>query len=81
MKNFDRRLDKLEERYGVSRETWRIMIVVNRGSLALDHDTCIQVLDGAGLLHTAGFGVANLGRFPMDLVARRRSGSYARTVQ
>jgi hypothetical protein len=66
-----RRIDKLEERFGTADGKPRILVVVTRGGagLALDQDTCIEILDGCGFLPARGVGVVDLGKIPNGLNA------------
>ena len=72
MKAFDRRLKKLEYEFGVRKETWRMVLLVCEAArdLALDHDSCVQILDEAGFLPSSGWGMVNLCNVPDGLTAK-----------
>jgi hypothetical protein len=66
-----RRLQKLEEGFGLGPESEQLLMVVtaaDRG-LALDQDRCIQILRESGSLPTGPVGVVNLGDIPQGLNA------------
>jgi hypothetical protein len=66
-----RRLQRLEEGFGLGPETEQLLVVVtaaDRG-LALDQDKCIQILRECGSLPTGPVGVVNLGQIPRGLNA------------
>jgi hypothetical protein len=65
------RLRRLEDRFGPEDGKPRLILVVcpARWGLALDQDTCIQILDECGFLPTGPVGVINLGKIPVGLNA------------
>jgi hypothetical protein len=66
----DRRLDKLEARFGLSHQRPRLLLVVtDYRKLAIDHDACIKILDEAGLLPTSGIAAVYLMDVPRGLNA------------
>jgi hypothetical protein len=76
MRAVDTRLSKLEQRFGIARTTPRYLIILNH---RLDDpelgpgpagDTYIKILDEAGFLPTAGFGMVDLDRIPRGLSAK-----------
>jgi hypothetical protein len=65
MKNFDRRICNLEERFGVSKKDRHLVIVSDFSkSLALDSKRCIQILDESGFLRQSGFAAVHLLDIP-----------------
>jgi hypothetical protein len=65
-----RRIAKLEEQFGTVAGKPRILMILSHSGwgLALDQDTCIQILGEEGFLPTgAGIGTVNLLDVPMDL--------------
>src|SRR5260370_29614278 len=65
-----RRIAKLEEQFGTVAGKPRILMILSHSGwgLALDQDTCIQILGEGGFLPTgAGIGTVNLLDVPMDL--------------
>jgi hypothetical protein len=46
-----------------------LLIVVSRVGLALDADTCLQILTESGFVATFGFRLVNLGKIPPGLNA------------
>jgi hypothetical protein len=71
-KAIDRRLSKLEDRFGIADDRERVVVTLDgAGSKrALSNDICIQILDEAGLLHTGGFGLVDLTKIPNGLSAK-----------
>ena len=71
MKTFERRLNKLENRLGVSDNIRRFLVVVEDAGrkLGLDNDTCIQILDEGGFLPTSGVVLVDLHDIPSGLSA------------
>ena len=63
MKAIAWRLRRLEDQFGpADGKPRKLLVVCNAGwGLALDRDTCIQVLDECGFLPTHGLGLVNLG--------------------
>ena len=72
MRTIDRRLGRLEHRFGIADNTERFVVILDgAGSTrALSDDRCIQILDEAGLLHAGGFGVVDLTQIPNGLNAK-----------
>ena len=71
MRTIARRLQRLEEGFGLGPETEQLLMVVtaaDRG-LALDQDRCIEILRERGFLPTGPVGVVNLGDIPQGLNA------------
>lgn len=69
MKTINRRVRKLESRFGNERPQ-RLWVACTVGEeLALDHDACIGILGECGYLPTGRFGVVNLCRVPGGLSA------------
>jgi hypothetical protein len=67
-----KRIAKLENRFGMAEGTPQILMILSHSGwgLALDQDTCIQILDESGFLPTGpGIGIVNLLKIPMDLTA------------
>jgi hypothetical protein len=71
VRSIDGRISKLENRFGIAKYKPRYLIVLDgaRSPRALSNDTCIEILDEAGFLHTAGFGVLSLIDIPDGLTA------------
>jgi hypothetical protein len=71
VKAIARRLRRLEDQFGPADGKPRhLLVVCNAGwGLALDRDTCIQVLDECGFLPAHGLGLVNLGEIPEGLNA------------
>jgi len=69
VRSIDGRLSKLENRFGIAKYKPRYLIVLDGAGSprALSNDTCIEILDEAGCLHTIGFGVVNLMDIPDGL--------------
>src|SRR5258707_1137124 len=67
----NRRIRKLEDRYGLADGKPQLLLVVTLAGrvLALDQDRCIQILRECGLLPTGPVGVVNLGHIPEGLNA------------
>ena len=70
MKTFDRRLNKLEQHFGVS-ITDRFVLVMSLSSqkLALDQDRCIQILVESGFVRRSGLTLIHLDNIPKGLSA------------
>jgi hypothetical protein len=64
-----RRLQRLEEGFGLGPGTEQLLLVVTAAGrgLALDQDRCIQILRECGSLPTGPVGVVNLGQIPEGL--------------
>ncbi len=72
MRAISKRLCKLENGFGLGRGTERklwVVTIVGR-QLALDQDTCVEILRKCGFLPTHRFGVVNLGNIPDGLNAK-----------
>ena len=71
MRTIARRLQKLEQGFGLGPEAEQLLVVVTAAGkrLALDPDRCIQILRECGLPPTGPVGVVNLGRIPDGLNA------------
>jgi len=72
MRTLDRRIRKLEDRFGTGdsqRISIRWVVYTAGRSLALDHDRCIQILDECGFLPKCRFSVVNLCKIPDGLNA------------
>jgi hypothetical protein len=71
MKTIDRRIRKLEDRFGTAAGKPQLMLVVSRAGwgLALDQDRCIQILRECEFLPTGPVGLVNLGQIPDGLNA------------
>jgi hypothetical protein len=76
VKIIDRRLRKLERQFGFVDEKKRILPVACRAGwgLALDQETCIQILGECGYLPTGPIGVVNLRQIPEGLNAKETEG-------
>jgi hypothetical protein len=76
VKIIERRLRKLEDRFGPADGKPGILLVVcNAGwGLALDQDTCIHILHECGFLPTGTIGVVNLCEIPEGLNAKETEG-------
>jgi hypothetical protein len=72
VKIIDRRLRKLEKQFGFVDEKKRILLVACHAGLglALDQETCIQILGERGFLPTGPIGVVNLSQIPDGLNAK-----------
>ena len=71
MRTIARRLQRLEEGFGLGPESEQLLVVVtaaDRG-LALDQDRCIQILRESAFPPTGPVGVVNLGQIPDGLNA------------
>jgi hypothetical protein len=66
-----KRITKLEDQFGTSDRKRQILLVVYRASLslALDQDTCVQILRQGGFLPKGPIGVVNLRDVPQGLSA------------
>ena len=71
MRTFDRRLNKLEIDFGVRKDTWRMLVLLDQAArpLALSHDACVRILDEAGHLAPSGLMLVNLLNIPDGLSA------------
>jgi hypothetical protein len=71
MKTMDRRLCKLEDQFGTGNRKPRLLLVLCQAGwgLALDMDTCIQVLGECGSLPTGPVGLVNFLDIPEGLSA------------
>jgi hypothetical protein len=69
MRAIDRRLSKLEQRLGIAGAAPRYLIILNDRELVHtdDADIYIKILDEAGFLHTAGFGMVDFSQIPLGL--------------
>ena len=76
MRALDSRLSKLEQRFGIARTTPRYLIIMlhrfDDPALGLGPagEAYIKILDEAGFLPTAGFGIVDLDRIPRGLSAK-----------
>jgi hypothetical protein len=72
MKAIGKRICKLETRFGLEPETDKLLVVLTLAArrLALDADTCVQILRESGGLPTHAFGLVNLGNVPPGLNAK-----------
>ena len=89
MRTIARRLQRLEEGFGLGPESEQLLVVVtaaDRG-LALDQDRCIEILRDSGFLPTGPVGVVNLGDIPEGLNAEelerflRKNGAETRGLR
>jgi hypothetical protein len=89
VRTISRRLQRLEEGFGLGPETEQLLVVVtaaDRG-LALDQDRCIEILRESGFLPTGPVGVVNLGDIPQGLNAEeletflRKNGAETRGLR
>jgi hypothetical protein len=73
MKTVIRRLAKLEDQFGTGRGKPRLLLVLFEAGwgLALDMDTCIQVLDECGFLPSAPVGLVNFMNIPKGMNAEQ----------
>src|SRR5580700_1786400 len=71
MTTITRRLSKLEDQFGTGSRKPRLLLVACKAGwgLALDVDTCIQILDGCGFLPTGPVGLVNFMDIPEGLNA------------
>jgi hypothetical protein len=71
MKTVDRRLCKLEDQFGTGSRKPRLLLVLCRAGwgLALDADTCIQILGECGFLPTGPVSLVNFLDIPEGLHA------------
>jgi hypothetical protein len=69
MRTIDRRLGKLENRFGMAQtKTSYLRIVNDAGSdLGAAQDTYLQILDEAGFFHAGGFNLVDLSQVPHGL--------------
>jgi hypothetical protein len=67
MRTVDRRLSKLEHQFGLSKKERLIITVTGYGTLAIDEDACVKILDEAGFLPTSGIAMVNLLDIPDGL--------------
>ena len=86
MKTIDRRIRKLEDRFGLGNGKPPLLLVLTAAGrgLALDEDTCVRILRECGFLPTGPVGVVNLGVIPKGLNAEelerflRKDGAVTR---
>jgi len=71
VRTISRRLQRLEEGFGLGPENEQLLMVVTAAGkrLALDPDRCIEILRESGFLPTGPVGVVNLGDIPEGLNA------------
>jgi hypothetical protein len=71
MKTVIRRISQLEDQLGsVDGKQCAVLVVCNLGQdLALDRDTCVQILRERGFLSTGPIGVVNICHIPNGLTA------------
>ena len=76
MKTIASRLSKLEQRLGIAGTAPRYLVILNDRELAHtdDADIHIKILDEAGFLHTAGFGMVDFVQIPRGLKAQKQNG-------
>jgi len=69
MKTIESRLSKLEQRLGIAGTAPTYLVILNDRELVHtdDADIYIKILDEAGFLHTAGFGMVDFSRIPLGL--------------
>ena len=90
MKTLGRRLHKLEDHFWpADGKRQRILLILCRAGfeLALDTNTCVQILDECGFLSTDQVGLVNLSDIPNGLSAMelerylRENGATTRGLQ
>ncbi len=76
MKTIDSRIRKLEDRFWSGNGKPPLILVVCKAGwgLALDQDSCIQILDECGSLPTGPVGLVNLSQIPDGLNAEEWRG-------
>jgi hypothetical protein len=67
-KAITRRIRRLEDRFG-SASGKAFLVVTSCVTLALEADTCVQILRECGFVPTGGIGVVNLCKIPDGLNA------------
>jgi hypothetical protein len=69
MKTVASRISRLEQRLGIAGTAPMYLIILNDRELAHidDADIYIKILDEAGFLHTAGFGIVDFSQIPCGL--------------
>ena len=86
MKTIDRRIRKLEDRFGLGNGKPPLLLILTAAGrgLALDEDTCVRILRESGFLPTGAMGIVNLGVIPKGLNAEelerflRKDGAVTR---
>jgi hypothetical protein len=63
MKSIDRRLSKLEDRLGLTKELF-LVVLSDAGKRGLDDDTCIEILRDGGFLPAGGVATVDLTQIP-----------------
>jgi hypothetical protein len=81
MKTVIRRLAKLEDQLGTGRGKPRLLLVLFEAGwgLALDMDTCIQILDECGFLPSVPVGLVNFMNIPKGMNAEQTERFFAGT--
>ena len=70
MNPLTRRVSRLEDQFGTENgDSEGILIVASRVGLAMEADSCVQILRECGFVPTRGFGVVNLYKIPEGLKA------------
>ena len=71
MKSIDGRLNKLENRFGISKSRPMLVLIVGDGrERGLDDDTCVQILHESGFPPAGQSGIINLCQIPAGLNAK-----------
>jgi hypothetical protein len=68
MKAIDRRLSKLEDRLGLTKELF-LVVLSDAGKRGIDDDTCIEILRAGGFLSAGGVVTVDLTQIPSGLNA------------
>lgn len=68
MKTFDKRLSKLEDKLGVTKELF-LVVLSDAGRRGLDDDTCVRILREGRLLPAGGVAMVDLTQIPIGLNA------------
>jgi hypothetical protein len=68
MKAIDRRLSKLEDRLGLTKQLF-LVVLSDAGKRGLDDDTCVDILRDVGLLPAGGVATVDLTQIPDGLNA------------
>jgi hypothetical protein len=68
MKSIDRRLSKLEERLGLTKQLF-LVVLSDAGKRGLDDDTCVDILRDVGFLPAGGVATVDLTQIPDGLNA------------
>jgi hypothetical protein len=70
MKAIDRRLSKLEDRLGLTKELL-LVVLSDARKRGLDNDTCVEILRDGGFLPTGGVATVDLTQIPSGLNAEK----------